>query len=92
MVNRPRTTWPLEDRVQIGRTMPASVPQLAAGAPILRFTRSLTGAPMSGTDIHHILFGCRRAKEVWEELAMKEVIEHAMTVDRSGSVVLEYIL
>jgi hypothetical protein len=43
-------------------------------------------------DIHHILFGCQRAKEVWEELGMKEVIEHAMTVDRSGSVVLEYIL
>jgi hypothetical protein len=43
-------------------------------------------------DICHVLFGCLRAKEVWGELGMLEVIEHAMMVDRSGSVVLEHIL
>jgi hypothetical protein len=43
-------------------------------------------------DICHILFGCLRAKEVWRLLGVSEVIEHTMTMDGSGSVVLEHIL
>jgi ribonuclease HI len=43
-------------------------------------------------DINHIMFSCKRAKEVWSELGLMEEIEQAMKVDRSGSVVLEHIL
>jgi hypothetical protein len=43
-------------------------------------------------DICHILCGCLRAKEIWSELGLTDVIEHALLADRSGSVILEYIL
>ncbi|XP_047079825.1 LOW QUALITY PROTEIN: histidine-rich protein PFHRP-II-like [Lolium rigidum] len=43
-------------------------------------------------DIGHILFGCLRAKETWSELGLMDDIQHALLVDRSGSVVLEHIL
>jgi hypothetical protein len=43
-------------------------------------------------DINHLLFGCLRACEVWKELGLLSGIEHAMKVDRSGLVVLEFIL
>jgi hypothetical protein len=43
-------------------------------------------------DIGHILFGCLRAKEIWSELGLMDDIQHALLVERSGSVVLEHIL
>jgi hypothetical protein len=43
-------------------------------------------------DIKHLLFCCGRARQVWGELGLLAVIEHAILVDRSGSVVLEHIL
>jgi hypothetical protein len=43
-------------------------------------------------DICHILFGCLRAKEIWSELRLTDEIQHALLADRSGSVILEYIL
>jgi hypothetical protein len=42
--------------------------------------------------INHLLFKCLRATEVWEELGLTSVINNALMVDRSGSVVLEFIL
>jgi hypothetical protein len=43
-------------------------------------------------DIRHLMFTCRRAKEVWKLLGLEEVIDNAVCLDRSGSVVLEEIL
>jgi hypothetical protein len=38
------------------------------------------------------MFSCERAKDIWCELGLYEIVENAMAVDRSGSVVLEEIL
>jgi hypothetical protein len=43
-------------------------------------------------DICHIPFKCLRAKEIWNELGLSDEIQHALLADRSGSVVLEFIL
>jgi ribonuclease HI len=43
-------------------------------------------------DIRHLMFTCGRAKEVWKSLGLEEVINNAVNLDRSGSVVLEEIL
>jgi hypothetical protein len=43
-------------------------------------------------DIKHLLFTCKRAKEVWKKLGLENIINRALLVDRSGSVVLEFIL
>jgi hypothetical protein len=40
-------------------------------------------------DIRHLIFTCKRAKEVWGKLGLQEEIDKALCVDRSGSVVLE---
>ena len=43
-------------------------------------------------DIKHLIFSCPRAEEVWRSLGILHIIENAMLVDRSGSVVLEELL
>jgi ribonuclease HI len=43
-------------------------------------------------DIGHLLFSCERANAVWYALGLSEVIDSALSVDRSGSRVLEYLL
>lgn len=43
-------------------------------------------------DIKHLLFGCTHAKELWRNLGILQIVEEAMEVDRSGSVVLENLL
>ena len=43
-------------------------------------------------DIKHILFSCNRAKEVWRALGIWDSITQFLTVDRSGSVVLEDVI
>uniref|UniRef100_A0A8R7PLG1 Reverse transcriptase zinc-binding domain-containing protein n=1 Tax=Triticum urartu TaxID=4572 RepID=A0A8R7PLG1_TRIUA len=43
-------------------------------------------------DICHLLFTCPRARCIWEALGLHDVIKNALIVDRSGSVVFEYIL
>jgi hypothetical protein len=43
-------------------------------------------------DINHLLFCCARAQQVWQELGLLSMIEHAIMIDRPGSVVLEHIL
>jgi hypothetical protein len=40
----------------------------------------------------HLLFKCPLAIEVWMVLGMHDFINDASQLDRSGSVVLEYIL
>jgi hypothetical protein len=35
-------------------------------------------------DIKHLLFTCKRTKEVWKKLGLEEVINLALLVDRSG--------
>ena len=40
----------------------------------------------------HLLFTCARARKVWKELGLKQYIDTAVAYDRSGSVVLEFIL
>jgi hypothetical protein len=43
-------------------------------------------------DIRHLIFTCKRAKEVWSKLGRQEEIDKAICVDQSGHVVLEEIL
>jgi ribonuclease HI len=43
-------------------------------------------------DIKHLLFSCARAKQIWSDLGLSELIESVMEVDRSGSVVIEEII
>ena len=43
-------------------------------------------------DILHLLFTCTRARQVWKALGLNTVIDQALAVDLSGSVVLEEIL
>jgi hypothetical protein len=43
-------------------------------------------------DIRHLMFTCDRAKDVWKALGLDHVINQALSLDRSGSVVLEEIL
>jgi len=53
------------------------------------------GCPMclnGAEDIKHILFSCNRAKEVWRALGIWDSITQFLTVDRSGSVVLEDVI
>lgn len=43
-------------------------------------------------DIQHCLFTCSRAKDVWAELGLGELIEQVVVQDRSGSVNLEILI
>lgn len=40
----------------------------------------------------HLIFTCNRARDVWEAIGLKEIIQEASVVDRSGSAILEEIL
>jgi hypothetical protein len=35
-------------------------------------------------DIRHLMFTCKRAKEVWKSLGLEEVIDNVVCLDRSG--------
>lgn len=43
-------------------------------------------------DIRHLIFTCKRAKEVWKALGLDDFLKQFMATDRSGSVILEEIL
>ena len=43
-------------------------------------------------DIHHCIFTCSRAMEVWNELQMEDIVQKAVVQDRSGSITLEILL
>jgi hypothetical protein len=43
-------------------------------------------------DIKHVLFQCNRAKTIWCQLGLAELIEKACIVDHAGQVALEYLL
>jgi hypothetical protein len=43
-------------------------------------------------DIKHVLFQCNRAKTIWCQLGLAELIEKACIVDHAGQVGLEYLL
>jgi hypothetical protein len=43
-------------------------------------------------DIHHLLFTCEKAHEIWRQLGLSQVMEDAQSVDKAGSVVLEHLL
>jgi hypothetical protein len=43
-------------------------------------------------DVKHLIFTCNGAKDVWEALGLKEIIQEVSVVDRSGSAILEEIL
>jgi hypothetical protein len=43
-------------------------------------------------DIHHLLFTCETAHEIWRQLGLSQVMEDAQSVDKAGSVVLEHLL
>ncbi|XP_071676904.1 uncharacterized protein [Lolium perenne] len=43
-------------------------------------------------DVLHLLFQCIAAREVWTDLGIQSIIDEAISVDRSGSAVLEFLL
>lgn len=43
-------------------------------------------------DIKHTLFLCEGAREIWRKIGLKEVVEEACAVDRSGCAVLDYLI
>jgi len=43
-------------------------------------------------DIKHALFSCNRAREVWGALGIWDVIEKLLSIDRSGSVLIQEII
>ena len=43
-------------------------------------------------DVRHVMFTCSRAKMIWRELGLNEIIDEAALVDRSGAAVLEFLL
>jgi hypothetical protein len=43
-------------------------------------------------DILHLMFSCSRAKDIWRSLGILPYIESTISLNRSGSVVLEEIL
>ena len=43
-------------------------------------------------DTKHLLFLCRKAKEVWKRLGLDMIIERACEIDRAGEATLEYLL
>ena len=43
-------------------------------------------------DTKHVLFLCQKAKKVWDNLGLYEVINRACVVDRAGEAVLEFLL
>jgi hypothetical protein len=47
---------------------------------------------MSCEDIKHTLFTCNGAKEVWTKMGSGNLVDEACALDRSGSVVLEYLI
>jgi hypothetical protein len=43
-------------------------------------------------DVLHLLFQCTAAREVWTDLGIQSIIDEAISVDQSGSAVLEFLL
>jgi hypothetical protein len=43
-------------------------------------------------DIRHLLFQCIPARELWSLLELEEIVDEALVVDLSGSVVLEHVI
>lgn len=43
-------------------------------------------------DIKHMLFTCSRAKLVWRQLGLDQIVHKACLLDRAGQTVLEYLL
>ena len=42
-------------------------------------------------DVFHVLFRCHKAREVWRQLGLEDVIRHACGVDRAGEEILSYL-
>jgi hypothetical protein len=58
---------------------------------ILPLKSILANQHVAAEDITHLLFLCPMAQSLWRSLGIHEFIEDATIVDRSGSVVLEFI-
>ena len=43
-------------------------------------------------DSQHCLFTCQRALDVWNQLGVKEEVERAVAVDRSGAITMEVLM
>jgi hypothetical protein len=43
-------------------------------------------------DVLHLVFTCQAAKEIWQSLGLDRIIDDAISVDRSGSAVLEHLI
>jgi hypothetical protein len=43
-------------------------------------------------DMKHLLFSCLRARQVWKELGLIDIVDEAVQIDYSGSVVLENLI
>lgn len=48
--------------------------------------------PIGFEDLNHILFRCTRAKEIWKNLRLDDLVRRALRIDKEGAVVLEELL
>ena len=70
-------------------TVPGKAILAARHIPVVPICPICKGGP---EDIRHLRFTCNNAREVWHALGLEEVIDNALVVDRSGSVIPEYIV
>lgn len=88
------TVWKLEIPTKVKIFIWRAVHGLIPGMVVLA-RRHIKVSPLcpvcrSGLeDIKHLIFSCPRAVLVWRALGLDVIIKQALSVDRSGSVVLE---
>lgn len=89
--------WKLQIPSKIKKIVWRALHEIIPGVGVLR-SRHIKVSPScpichDGPEyIRHLIFICKRAKEVWKSLGLDEIIDQALCTDRSGSVVLEEIL
>jgi ribonuclease HI len=91
------TLWSLDVPAKIKKIGWKALHGLVPGRGILanRHIKVSAQCPVCSSgceDIKHLMFTCKRAKEVWKELGLEDYIRTACDIDHSGSVVLEEIL
>lgn len=80
-------------KIFIWRTLKGVIPGMAVLSHMhINASPSCPICHPGAEDIRHLLFTCMRARKAWKALGLYNIIDQALAVDRSGSVVLEEIL
>jgi hypothetical protein len=79
---------PSKVKIFIWKALHGTVPGMAIlGSRHIKVQPQCPVCLLGPEDISHLLFGCTRARQVWQELGLLPKVENAIAVDRSGSVV-----